>query len=198
MAMTFFGTQSDIAQVWQWLFDVPEMRLFEGYSRPDKPNRWFDNWDTVSRYVDDGGWTLTAWPQSVGGRPRIERITFTPETQRELGGKGRTVLLSPASIRVNRNNDQMGCLADSSMTCWTEKGARGRSIFPEEFLDEVDWVKLRSIVSKIQRQITKASPAKLRACPIMPDAFEKLQAGEIRIWNWGEACSFPSPLITMT
>jgi len=199
MTNIFFATDADIAQVWQWLFEVPGMKIFEDYSSPDKPNRWFNTWDEISDALDsESRWLLAAWPETAGGRPRVDKISFDADTQRKLGAKGRTALRSPATINVRRNNDQNGCLASASIACWTEKGARQRSILSEEFIDEVDWAKLRSIVSKIQRQVIKSSPAKLRSYPVMPDAYERFRAGEINLWNWGEACSYPSPLVTLT
>lgn len=155
------------------------MKILEDYSAPDSPNRWLDTWAEVSEHLNNGHRNLAAWPESVGGRPRKEAITFNSITKRKLGASGRTVLASPALIKVGRNNDQNGCLANASIACWSEKGARQRSAFSEEFLNEVDWPKLRSIIVKIQRQITKASPAKLRSYPIMPAAFDKLRTGEI-------------------
>jgi hypothetical protein len=197
MTMTFFATGVDISQIWQWLFEVPGMSILEDYSIPDQPNRWFGSWDEVASYLATGGCSLAAWPASVGGRPRQEKISFNPELQNKLGGKGRTVLRSPVFIHVIRNNEQEGCLADSRISFWNAKGVRQRSIYPDEFIDEVDWVAHRLITGKIARQIRKASPAKLRSYPIMPDAFAKLKAGELRLWNWGTECSFPSEFVAL-
>jgi hypothetical protein len=197
MALTFFGTDTDLRSIWKLLFDVPGMRVFEDHSVPDQPNRWFNTLDEILSVKNISWHPLAAWPETVGGKPRVKSITFDANTQRKTGAKGRTALLSPALIHVSRNNDQNGCLASATMSCWNEAGARQRSIFPEDFLNEVDWPALRSIMSKAQRQITKSAPAKLRSYPVMPDAFSKLVAGEIMLWNWGEACTFPSPLITL-
>ena len=196
MSLIFFGTNVDLTQVWRWLFDVPGMKIFEGYSVPDQPNRWFDNWDEISTYLA-GGWSLSAWPATAGGRPRSEKIAFEASMQKELGGSGRTVLHSPASIDIVRNNGQNGCLASASLSFWNEKGVRQRSMFPEEFIDEVDWTIFRSITGKIQRQIRNASPATLRSAPIMPGAFGRLASGEIKLWNWGQECVASSPFIAI-
>ena len=198
MALTFFGTDTDLRTIWEWLFHVPGMRIFEDHSAPDQPNRWFNSLEEIQRIEDIGLRSLAAWPETVGGRPRVNLITFNVDTQRKLGAKGRTTLLSPALIQVRRNNDQNGCLASTTLSCWTEAGARQRSVFPEDMLDEVDWAKLRSIVGKVQRQITKSAPAKLRSYAVLPDAAKKFQAGQIMLWNWGEACAFPSPLVTVS
>lgn len=195
MAVNFFATDADLAEVWHWLFDVPGMRIFEEYSVPDQPNRWFGAWEEVAAYLAGGGHSLAAWPEGVGGRPHSRTIAFTPEAQREFRAKGRTILGTPALITMGRHNDQNGCLAAAWINFWNENGARQRSIYPEPVLDEIDWAAFRSITGKVQRQIAKAAPAKLRAYPIMPDAYVKLATGELKLWNRGEACDFASPLI---
>jgi hypothetical protein len=45
------------------------------------------------------------------------------------------------------------------------------------------------------RRIKKTSPAKIRSCAIMPDAFAKLKAGNIKLWDWGTECAYPSDLV---
>lgn len=198
MAFTFFATDADLAEVWRLLFMQPGMKVLEDYSRPDLPNRWFTEWSQVSDAIIHKSTSLAAWLEPAGGKPRLERITFIAEAQRKFGGKGRTVLASPALIKIGRNNDQNGCLASASISCWTEKGARQRSVFAPEFLDQVDWKRLRSSVAGIERLIRKSSPARMRSYPVMPNAFERFQNGEICLWNWGEACSYPSPLVVQS
>ncbi len=195
MTITFFATDLDLVQVWHWLFDFPGMRIFEEYSVPDKANRWLETWEEILAYIDGGGDNLAAWPSTVGGMPRVKQIRFTKNTQIELGAKGRTVLQSPATIKVRRSDPQNGCLASASTVYWTEKGARQRSIFSEDFLDEVDWKQFRSIGSRIERLIAKSAPARMRSYPVMSDAFTRFSNREIMLWNWGEPCAYPSPLI---
>jgi hypothetical protein len=197
MTTTFFGTNDDISGLWRGLFEIPEMHIFEEYSLPDAPNRWFESWTDICDYLDSGGRSLGAWSSHVGGRPIEEKVTFNESTQRKFGKQGRTILRSPAIIRVGRNSDQNGCLAAASIACWTEKGARQRSVFSEELLNEIDWKQLRSIIGRIERGIQKSSPAKIRSYPIMPDAWRRTKSGEISLWNWGEPCTYPSPLITL-
>jgi len=195
MALTFFATDVDLAEVWRSLLTYPGMKVFEDQSRPDLPNRWFTEWSEVSEAIDGKSTSPAAWLEPAGGEPRLEHVTFNDATQRRLGRKGRTVLASPASIKVGRNNDQNGCLASASISSWTEKGARQRSAFSSEFLDQVDWKRLHSAMAAMKRFIREASPAKIRSCPVMPNAFERFRNGEICLWNWGEACAYPSPLV---
>lgn len=185
MQVNFFGTGDDVAQVWRWLFEVPGMKIFEDYSKPDEPNRMFETWAEIERELEENNPNLAAWPKSVGGEPRYEKITMDRARPWHLRGKVRTVLRSPALIGIQRNNDQRGCLAVAYLSCWNEKGARQRSIFPDDFLDDVDWREFRSIFGKIKRRQLTESPARLGTAPIMPDAFAKLQAEEIKLWNFG-------------
>lgn len=193
MALTFFATDIDLAEVWRSLFTQPGMKIFEDYSIPDSNNRWFTEWSQLADVIHLKSSSLAAWPEPAGGKPRIEQVIFDAKTQRKFGKRGRTVLRSPALIKVGRNNDQNGCLASASVSSWTEKGARQRSIFEPAFLDEVDWKQLRSSVARVERFIRKSSPAKLHSYPVMPNAFDRFQKGEICLWNWGEACAYPSP-----
>jgi len=196
MKITFFATDADLLQVAEWFFDIPGMRLLEAYSRFDQPNRWFASADELAPLVATGHWGFSGWLEPAGGRPRSRYITFDSDTQKRYGAKGRTNLMSPALIGAFRDNDQLGSLGAAHISCWNEKGARQRSIYPDEFLDEIDWKALRASVSSIQRRLKKAAPSKLSSYPIMPEAFRKLQAGELTLWNWGSACGYPSPLIT--
>lgn len=185
MQVNFFGTNKDIADLWRWLFDVPEMVIIEPYSRPDEANRVFATWEAIEAYLADGGTSLAAWPKSVGGEPRWEKITMERAKPWHLRGKTRTILRSPALIEVQTNNEQNGCLAVSYLTCWNEKGARQRSADPDEFLDSVDWKEFRSIFGRIKRRQQKEAPARLHSAPVMSDAFAKLQSGEIKLWDFG-------------
>jgi len=56
--------------------------------------------------------------------------------------------------------------------------------------------KFSSASASIVRRLGKSSPAKMGACPIMPDAWAKLKAGELKLWNWGSECAYPSEMIT--
>jgi len=196
MQLTFFGTDEDVAQIWHWLLETPGIVICEDYSRPDMPNRWFQNGSELPRLSDETKPSLAAWSPEFGVAPWAETVQFNERTQKRSGTSGRTILNCPSFIKVGRNNEQMGCLANGSVACWNEKGARQRSVFSEEILDSVNWEVLSRTCSRIIRRIRTASPAKLRSYPIMPDAWGRFRAGEIKLWNWGTVCEFPSDLIS--
>jgi hypothetical protein len=198
MQATFFATDVDLLKVVQWFLEVPGMTLFEAASRPDLPNRQFCTVEEVEQSFREPGRNKAAWLASTGARPRLRRIQFEPSTQRRLGAKGRTELASPSMIRISRDTDQNGSLGAAHISCWNEKGARQRSMYAGDVLDQVDWKALRSITGSVQRKLSKASPGKLRSYPIMEDAFSELREGRLSRWNWGAACSYPSPHITLS
>jgi hypothetical protein len=195
MQVTFFGTDVDLLTVAGWLLETPGTSLFEAASRPDQPNRVFSSRDEVAGLLEESARGFSAWSEAVGAPPRARYVEFEPNTRRRSKALGRTLLDSPAMIGIHRNSDQNGCLAAAYITCWSEIGARQRSIYSEDFLNEVNWKVFRSTVSRLQRTLKKSAPAKLRSYPIMEDAFEKLRRGQLELWNWGSPCAYPSPLI---
>jgi hypothetical protein len=196
MQIDFFATDEDLLQVWKWLFDVPDMMIFEDHSNPDQLNRWHEKWQDICQHFLTQKSSLAAWSKAVGGVPRKKLVTFDQQTQLKLGAKGRTVLESPALIHIYSLGEVKGCLGNSSLKCLSEKTARKNLYYPEEFCNEVDWTLFRSIVMKTKRQLQKTCKFKLRNVPIMPDAFAKFESGQLRLWNWGEACTAPSPFIS--
>jgi hypothetical protein len=198
MQATFFATDEDLLEVARLLLAIPGMSLFELASRPDRPNRQFKSVTEVADAFDEPGRNFSAWLEATGAPPALRQIEFNQETQQKLKAKGRTELRSPAMIGIGRNNYQRGCLANSTISCWNEKGARQRSMYDPAVLDQVDWKLLQSTVTAVQRKLTKAAPAKLSRYPIMETAFAKMRAGELQLWNWGSPCAFPSPLVTLT
>jgi hypothetical protein len=198
MARNFFATIDDLVEVSNWPCQVPNMRFFEEYSAPDQKNRWFEEPDEIAALLRNGTGALAAWPADVGGIPREEQVIFSQAMQDKSGATGRTILVSPATIRVQRVTDIADCLNPWELLYWTEKGARQRSIYDDEVLASVAWPKLASIGASIQRKIKKISPGKLQASPIMPDAYRKLAAGDLSLWNWCKKVDFSSTSITST
>jgi hypothetical protein len=195
LSLTFFASDRDLAAVWRIVFETPGMKVLEHYSVPDQPNRWFESIDDIVVNLESPNPSLAAWFEPTGGRPRAEKIVFTADARTELRARGRTVLNSPALISIHRNGEQEGCLASTTISSWTEKGVRERSRYSEEFINEVDWRLFRSTVGRLERQIKKSAPARMRAYPVLQDAYSSFVNGDLKLWNWGEAISHPSPLV---
>lgn len=196
MQANFFATTEDWITIWGWIMATPGMAVIEEYSTPDLPNRQFNTIQEVETAIRSNDFSMAAWPSTVGGKLRVQRINFEPNTARGLGAKGRWAMHSPALVTFMRHGDQSpGCLSPSSFSCWSEAGARQRSIYPDEFLDEVDWKAFSSITRGLQRRIRSASPIALGAAPILPDAARQLESGTVNLWGWGEVVTATSPLI---
>ena len=196
MTIIFYAAMDDLTDLSRRLFEVPGIKLFEEYSAPDQPNLFFKSPDEISSYLSEGARSFAAWPSEVGGGLTRKNVAFSREYREEIGKKGWTILESPAIIRVNATTDVERCLNPYSMSCWTEKGARQRSIFNEEVIERVDWSKLRSIVGSVERWIKKCSPVALNSHPIMPAAHTELNEGNAVLWNFGERIG-PSRLNAM-
>lgn len=195
MQSHFFATDADLLTIVRWLLETPGIRVFEPASRPDLPNRQFRSVDEVAQSFQEPGRDIGAWDEATGCPPILRHIEFNLHTQRELGAKGRTELVTPALIRIGRNSYQNGCLSYSYISSWNEKGARQRSMYSDEVLEQVNWRALRSTTERLRRSISKNSPAKFGTYPIMDHAFSELKEGKLSIWGWGAPCSYPSPEI---
>lgn len=103
--------------------------------------------------------------------------------------------LNPANITLSSNADQMGCLANSSLTWWSEKGARQRSAASRSQIDDTDWNKVDSAISAIKSRIRGQSPALVRHYPIMAGAYADLTREGKQLWLWGEKCGPDSSLL---
>jgi hypothetical protein len=197
MNIEFFAADEDLFRIAQWLSEVDGLMLFERYSRPDQPNRWFSTAEEIAEILLAPGQGLGAWLEATGARPTITEIVFNPETQHRFAAKGRMELTSPSLITIRRDADQRGALGATNAACWTEKGAKQRSIFPTESIDQVDWKALRSFMGRLRRMVIKSSPAKLHSFPIMENAFNAVRTGRITLWAWATPNTYPSPHITL-
>jgi len=186
MALIFYAAIGDLTDLSRRLFEVPGMEIFQEYSAPDQRNLFFNTPDEIARYLSEGDRRFAAWPSGAGGDLMRRHVDFSRDYQTQSGRKGRTVVESPSIIRVTPTTDVQGCLNPYSMSCWTEKGARQRSMYGEEAIAAVDWPKLKSIVASIERWINKSSPARLHSNPVMPAAYAELTEGKAVLWNFGE------------
>lgn len=186
MAMTFYATNEDLKALTLRFFQIPGIKLFQEYSAPDQQNLWFEKPDDIAQYLSDGARSFAAWPSGVGGSLIQKHIEFTKDLQQRFGEKGRTVIESPAIIRVQPVTNVSECLNPFAISCWTEKGARQRSMYSEETIASVDWNKIKTTVASIERWIKKHSPARLHSYPVMPNAYSELTEGEALFWNFGE------------
>lgn len=198
MQVNFFATTEDWVTLWSWIMEIPGIRVLEAHSRPDLKNREFPTIDIIAAAIREGDYCMAAWPSSVGGEPRIERIVFEPDTARRLQAKGRWTLHSPAMVTFMQHGEQAsGCISPGYFSHWSEVSARQRSVYSGEFLDEVDWKQLASIARKLSGRIRKSSPAKLGGASVLPDAWRLVEASQAKLWGWGEEIDKTSPHLTV-
>ena len=115
MSLTFFATDIDLLEVWRRILSIPGMKVLEEYSVPDQPNRLFETVDAVADELQKPAPSLAAWFEPSGGQPRAEAIRFTPQVRAEIGARGRTILCSPALVKIHRHGEQAGCLASAQV-----------------------------------------------------------------------------------
>jgi hypothetical protein len=200
MRMSFFATEADELDVWRMVFAIPDMHVLEHSSRGEQPLQDFASPEEIfeARATDRPHLLVSAVPFSVGGLPGYEEIIHHDSVARRGGGRWRHVLRGPTLINFNRHSPQRpNSLSACTFTALNPAGARERSMHSDEHLDDVDWKTFASIFRKMQRQIDAMSRAKLGSSRVLPDAFRRLEAGEITLWGWGEEVSISSPNITI-
>ncbi|MFD1701860.1 hypothetical protein ACFSCV_02475 [Methylopila henanensis] len=197
MQISFFATEIDEFEVWKLAFALPGMRVYEAAVHGDRPLREFFSAEEVREaraaepYI-----SLKLHPSLAGGAPVLD---LTPRDERyppDPGNINLQKLVGPALIGFNWygwQRNSRNCLQNTVFSAWNLAGARSRSIYPVDHLDEVDWKMLNSIFGKLRRQIHNMAVAKIGSSRVLPDAFRRLASGEITLWGWGEDVSISSP-----
>lgn len=196
MTKIFYATRRDLATIYRWLCAIDGLELYECRSQPNEQLRQLKDGDEIEAFLLEGNAPPAIWPRWVGGKLEIERNRLNRQSWFQLRGPLALAPSGPSIVRIFSNSDQNACLADSQIITWSEKGARQRSIFDDNALSSINWKAHRAFVGKLGRQIASLSPAKLRSYPIMPDAFTRLDAGMLNLWDVDQPCTATSPLIT--
>lgn len=197
MQISFFATEIDEFEVWRLAFALPGMRVYESAVHGEGPLREFFTAEEVCEArAAEPHIFLKLHPSLVGGAPTLD---LTPRDERyppEPGNIHLQKLVGPALIGFNwygwqRNSPS--CLQNTVFSAWNPAGARSRSMYSDDYLDDVDWKMLASIFGKLQRQIHNMAAAQIGSGRVLPDAFRRLASGEITLWGWGEDVSISSP-----
>jgi hypothetical protein len=184
----FYGDLEDVLGVWKFMSDLPGMQFIEEFSQKNRKNQQFEAFPG-EQFLEDGRFTIAAWPSVVGGQPRQRIERLSPESAARLRASGTCVLESPAFIRmatVAAPNDQL--IGPRELFYWTEKNARryGKNIdFDEAQLQEVDWAQLKIITDKIISHIKRSSEARWNSMPVLPGCARDLRGGSKKLWCWG-------------
>lgn len=198
MQINIFGTDEDQALLWEVIFAIPGMRVWETYSRPGEQIREFDSFSEIDVAIERKHRVFSCWPATVGGQPEIVPIKFEAATVARYGHSGREWIKGPCLIQFNQQHTSHPTALNScAISCWSVKGARSRSIYPSSTVDSINWTELKRVFSKLQRDFYKIAPAKLGTAVILPFAFRALEAEEISLWGWGNEVSISSPQLTI-
>lgn len=192
--MYFFATSNDIQNVISYMIEELDFVIYQAYSEFDKPISQITSDVDIPQLEDrNKNILIRAWREDFNSPPIFKTIkSRKPELFTE-----RTVVTNLAQIQINKQKlMDNGALYPTYISHWSEKGARQRAFATEEELESVDWNKLKSISSKLKRQIrVKMSVAKLNTMVILPDAYKKLSTGQFSLWNMGNIVEYSSPEI---
>lgn len=200
MQISFFATEIDEFEVWKLAFALPGMRVYEAAVHGDRPLREFFSAEEVREaraaepYI-----SLKLHPSLAGGAPVLD---LTPRDDRNPPEPGNILLqqlIGPALINCTwygwmRTSPK--CLQNSVFSAWNPAGARSRSIYSDEYLDDVDWKMFTSTFRKLQRQIHNMAVAKIGSVRVLPDALRLLASDEIALWGWGRMSRSRRPIFS--
>jgi hypothetical protein len=181
--LNFYALGDDARQLLEFLYLETDVVVYELGSRPNCDLRRFDSVAEVAKAYELGGYRtvhLKLWSPSVMAPPVIERIQVTkvpePYFRYDVRGVG--------LIQLYLDGMREGAIHYSHFGHWNEAGAKQRSTCPAS---DCNWPALRKLSGKIRRHIRgKLAAAKLRACPVLHQAFAMLQQGH-GLWFPGAA-----------
>lgn len=185
----FFATETDEAAVWEMAFAIPGLRVFESSTREARELREYTTSAEVMAAQEGSAssWNICLFPSTVGASKDIE-VKFDSNGNfmlRRMGG-----WIPATFVRYDPVN---GCLSYCNIAAWNGPSPSESYQFPE-----IDWKLRASLFRKLKRQVEKFAPAKCGSIPILPDAFAKLKAGEIKLWGGtGEEISIDSTNIVI-
>lgn len=184
MQMDFLANRNDLLNIVGYFLDQLHCNVTEAYSLVNQPNRRFMSIDDIKNAkLQHNSINFKIWSPAFTNNP----IFRSYQLNEDIGGGTRTVVEGPAMIQLTSGRVENGCLFPSTVSHWNEAGARQRSPYSEEELDEADWATLRSVSRRICRQIkNKMSVGHLKNMPILPGAYDDFVFGRYFFWNWGE------------
>ena len=186
MIFNFFATREETYELWDRIAELPGVRLLEADARPGKENREFDGFPLAEWEAQDRNFSVVAWASRAGGQPRLRNVAFSVAPMKELGAAGRSILTSPAFIRIHSVSTPAGnFVGPSELVYWTENLAAKSRQFDADQIGEVDWQELGREVTAIKRKITTQSVAKWRGAPVSKKVAESLSDGKDQLWLWG-------------
>ncbi len=187
MQLYFYALDEDFQSLLDHLIFQEGFRLFEGSSVVNETIRefktsadWLRKRAEVVRRVPIRGWSET-----FGREPVFRTVTLASPPE-----SFRVTLEGPAMFQLNEPyRMDNGALFPAHLSHWTEAGARRRSRYSEDALNEVDWKELMQASRRVKSFVRHQAEATINKMPILPAAHEKFLAGDFELWNFGERIS---------
>jgi len=170
--LDFYAAAVDLRVLLSFIYSHTDIVIFDSYSEFDQEVRRFESVEQVEAVHHLGmhpAVHLQLWSPTVMKRPIIRRI--------ELKGSGHTfryAVEGAGLMQLYPDGAKDGVIYHTHFGCWSEAGARQRSIHPA---DDCDWRALSKVSGQIQRQVRKMATAKLHARPVLRHAFDAVLNG---------------------
>jgi hypothetical protein len=171
--LDFYAVDDDLRELLSFIYADTDIVVFESYSEYDRELRQFDSVAEIEAIHTLGthlALHLQLWSPSVMKRPIVRRI--------ELDVPGHTfryAVEGAGLMQLYLDGVKDGVIYHSHFGCWSEAGARERSIHPA---DDCDWRALSRVSGQIQRHVRRRmAGAKLYARPVLRHAVGAVRQG---------------------
>jgi hypothetical protein len=195
---SFYAVTEDLRQLFHFLFEETDVRVFESYSEPDAVLREFRSYQEltaafaigVDEYGNGNRHKLQLWSPRVTQAVSIGRFDLKPTVRRSQ--KFRHSISGVGLIQLYLGGRHENQITESHYGHWNEAGARQRSCGN---VDEVDWAALKLLSGRVQRHLrNRLAAAKVESLPILAGAYAEMQAGA-RVRHACEWHEVNSPLV---
>jgi len=170
----FYVRGNDLRAVLSFVFDLPDITVYEAYSPYDDELRIFRTLEDLESAYGLSGTSpvlLRLWSHVVSDRPAVRRFEL-----KVPGYSYRHVVEDMGLMQIHVPKQDVNELHYSTFSHWNEAGARERV---GAAADAYDWAALRKVSGRIQWHIfNHLAAAKLFNCAILSDAFACLAQGK--------------------
>jgi hypothetical protein len=176
--LDFFATQSDLEQVFAYLYGETDFRVYELASEFGQELREFPSWRALNQHFDVGqdqhgnghAVLLQLWSPSISAKLDVVRTALNPDA-------------------CNGHTFRFTCYGIGLIALYLG-GIKDRVVTPTHFghyskigaarygdPSTVDWPMHTKLAGRVQRHIRKLAMAKAAGTRVLPDAFRLHEAG---------------------
>jgi len=171
--LDFYAIGEDLHELLSFIYTHTDIVAFDSYSDFDKEVRRFESVqqiEAVHRLGAHPAIHLQLWSPAVMINPIIRRIELTGSDQ-----AFRYAVEGAGLMQLYPDGVKDGLIYHTHFGCWSEAGARKRSIHPA---DDCDWRELSKVFGRLHRQIRREmAAAKLGGRPVLTHAFAAVLEG---------------------